>query len=74
MPRFKHLLLAFGGLGGFEECVADKLSGYEANTDPATLFSRYINICPKQTSRTIRTEEALFIALSAMDPHLPHRS
>jgi len=70
LPKFQHLLLAFGGLGGLEEAVDDELSGYPAGTDAASLFNRYVNICPRQTSRTIRTEEALLIALAALSPHL----
>mmetsp|Transcript_113330 Transcript_113330/g.206161 ORF Transcript_113330/g.206161 Transcript_113330/m.206161 type:complete len:109 (+) Transcript_113330:1-327(+) len=73
LPKFKHLLLVFGGLGGLEEVLSDELSGYPSDTDPASLFSRYVNICPNQTSRTIRTEEALFISLAALSPHLPNR-
>ncbi|CAL1141923.1 unnamed protein product [Cladocopium goreaui] len=54
LPKFQHLLVAFGGLGGFEEVIADERSGYDAATDPASLFTRYVNICPRQKSRTIR--------------------
>jgi len=71
LPRFKHLLLAFGGLGGLEEAVDDELSGYSGSTDPSSLFTRYVNVCPTQTSRTIRTEEALLIALTSLSHHLP---
>lgn len=80
LPSFQHLLLAFGGLGGFEEAlgrrfsatfqvVKDPRSGVKG--DPKKLFSRYVNVCPRQKSRTIRTEEALFIALASLDPLLP---
>eukprot|EP00933_Yihiella_yeosuensis_P014100 TRINITY_DN12765_c0_g1_i2.p1 TRINITY_DN12765_c0_g1~~TRINITY_DN12765_c0_g1_i2.p1 ORF type:complete len:385 (-),score=57.16 TRINITY_DN12765_c0_g1_i2:266-1354(-) len=55
LPRYKHLLLGFGG------------------KDPSTLFSRYVNVCPRQTSRTIRTEEALLISLASLDPLLGER-
>lgn len=67
VPKFKHLLLAFGGVGGLEESVSD------SSVDPSTLFSRYVNVCPDQTSRTIRTEEALLISLAALRPYLPER-
>lgn len=73
LPQFQHLLLALGGVGGFEEVIDGQLSGYNPGTDPATLFTRYVNICPTQTSRTIRTEEALLIALTAMNPILPEK-
>ncbi|CAJ1409903.1 unnamed protein product [Effrenium voratum] len=70
LPKFQHLLLAFGGLGGFEEVIADAKSGYD-EADPKSLFHRYVNVCPRQKSRTIRTEEALLIALTTLDPLLP---
>lgn len=66
MPKFRNLLLAFGGVGGFEEVVREELSGYTDIADPSSLFTKYINICPKQTSRTIRTEEAVMMALSVL--------
>ena len=62
---FRHLLLAFGGVHGLEHC--------RPSDDPVRhLFDAYINVCPQQGSRTIRTEEALFIALSAMQPWIHH--
>lgn len=70
LPKFRNMLIAFGGVGGFEEALEDKLCGYPANTDPSTLFNRYVNICSKQTSRTIRTEEAVMIALTALGTYL----
>lgn len=61
LPSFRHLLIAFGGLAGLEECIEEdkNLKG----KDPRELFSTYLNICPHQGSRTIRTEEAVFISL-----------
>ncbi|XP_022000817.1 putative methyltransferase C9orf114 homolog [Helianthus annuus] len=61
LPSFRHLLIAFGGLAGLEECVeVDKnLKGKK----PRDIFNTYLNICPHQGSRTIRTEEAIFICL-----------
>eukprot|EP00929_Paragymnodinium_shiwhaense_P121211 TRINITY_DN93375_c0_g1_i1.p1 TRINITY_DN93375_c0_g1~~TRINITY_DN93375_c0_g1_i1.p1 ORF type:complete len:382 (+),score=107.28 TRINITY_DN93375_c0_g1_i1:101-1246(+) len=73
IPKFQHLLLVFGGLGGLEEALADPACGYDKGTQPSTLFSRWVNICPRQHSRTIRTEEAVLITLSALSPHLPER-
>ena len=31
--------------------------------EPSTLFDRYLNVCPDQGSRTIRTEEAVLLCL-----------
>lgn len=73
LPKFSHFLLCFGGLGGLEDVVDDKLSAYPSGTDPSSLFTRYVNVCPGQTSRTIRTEEALLISLASLSPLLPER-
>ncbi|KAL7980863.1 hypothetical protein Chor_002017 [Crotalus horridus] len=63
-----HALIIFGGLQGLE-------TGVEADphldvTDPSTLFDLYLNTCPGQGSRTIRTEEALLVSLSALRPKM----
>lgn len=64
MPHFRHLLIVFGGLNGLEASLdADP----DLNvTDPCQLFNHYLNTCPEQGSRTIRTEEAILITLSAI--------
>ncbi|KAG8373047.1 hypothetical protein BUALT_Bualt12G0130200 [Buddleja alternifolia] len=61
LPPFRHLLIAFGGLAGLEECVEEdeNLKGQNVRD----LFDFYLNTCPHQGSRTIRTEEAIFISL-----------
>ncbi|XP_047181557.1 putative methyltransferase C9orf114 isoform X2 [Vigna umbellata] len=61
IPSFRHLLIAFGGLAGLEESVEedDNLKGKKAQD----IFNLYLNTCPHQGSRTIRTEEAIFISL-----------
>ncbi|KAL1536252.1 putative methyltransferase C9orf114 [Salvia divinorum] len=61
LPSFKHLLIAFGGLAGLEECVEEDavLKGKTVSD----IFDIYLNTCPHQGSRTIRTEEAILISL-----------
>ncbi|XP_015688148.1 putative methyltransferase C9orf114 isoform X2 [Oryza brachyantha] len=61
LPSFRHLLIAFGGLAGLEECIEEdrNLKGKDVND----VFHTYLNTCPSQGSRTIRTEEALLISL-----------
>ncbi|XP_049388357.1 uncharacterized protein LOC125852683 [Solanum stenotomum] len=58
---FRHLLIAFGGLAGLEECIEEdnNLKGKSAKE----VFDLYLNTCPHQGSRTIRTEEAILISL-----------
>lgn len=64
LPQFRHMLVVFGGLRGLEASVdADPNLGV---TDPSVLFDQYLNTCPSQGSRTIRTEEAILISLSLL--------
>lgn len=66
LPRFKHLLLVFGGLAGLEYAI-DNDSGLEIEgKDAEEVFDRWINVAPEQGSRTIRTEEAVYITLAQM--------
>lgn len=51
---FSHLLVVFGGLQGLEASV-DNDQNLDV-TDPSVLFDFYLNTCPNQGSRTIRTE------------------
>ncbi|KAJ0976099.1 hypothetical protein J5N97_018064 [Dioscorea zingiberensis] len=61
IPAYRHLLIAFGGLGGLEESIEEdsEMKGKGVND----VFHSYLNTCPLQGSRTIRTEEAIFISL-----------
>ena len=69
-PRFAHLLIVFGGVEGLEPAIAadDELAACGA--DSASIFDCYLNLCPGQGSRTIRTEEALLIGMAALQPHI----
>ncbi|KAI5068488.1 hypothetical protein GOP47_0016833 [Adiantum capillus-veneris] len=61
IPKCKHLLVAFGGLSGLEESL--ELDRKLKNRAITSVFHRYLNTCPEQGSRTIRTEEAILISL-----------
>jgi predicted SPOUT superfamily RNA methylase MTH1 len=65
-PEFEHAIICFGGLSGLE----DILEAEEIETVPAQYFDKYINVCPQQGTRTIRTEEAVIITLATMTPIL----
>lgn len=67
MPKFKHLLVVFGGVQGLEAALDcdENLAGVD---NPKFLFDNYLNTCEQQGSRTIRTEEALLVTLSALRP------
>ena len=65
--KFKHLLIVFGGVAGLEVAVKNdeelkKLGVVEAKD----VFDKWINVCPGQGSRTIRTEEAVWIGLMGL--------
>ncbi|XP_047425501.1 putative methyltransferase C9orf114 homolog isoform X2 [Mugil cephalus] len=64
LSPFKHLLIVFGGLQGLEASV-DADQNLEVS-DPSVLFDLYLNTCPGQGSRTIRTEEAILISMSGL--------
>ena len=66
---FKHLIIIFGGPRGLEFAAANDgeltdmgIQGRKTQE----LFDHWVNILPNQGSRTIRTEEALFIALTTL--------
>lgn len=62
--EYKHCLIVFGGVDGLENALDcdDKLN----IDDISLLFDLYVNTCPKQGSRTIRTEEAVLISLAEL--------
>ncbi|KAJ7988260.1 hypothetical protein DPEC_G00321740 [Dallia pectoralis] len=64
VSSFRHMLVVFGGLQGLEASV-DADPNLEV-TDPSILFDLYLNTCPNQGSRTIRTEEAILITMSTL--------
>ena len=68
LPSFKHLLIVFGGVKGLEAAL--KVDDNLDTEDPEPLFDLYLNTCPLQGSRTIRTEEAIIVTLSALRPKI----
>ena len=69
IPKYSHLLVAFGGVAGIEAAVAsdqDLLDKALAPEDAAKLFDYWVNVLPGQGSRTIRTEEAVWLGLMAL--------
>ncbi|XP_063988967.1 putative methyltransferase C9orf114 homolog [Diachasmimorpha longicaudata] len=62
--EYNHGLVVFGGLSGLETALeADPCLSID---DPSLLFDKYLNTCPEQGSRTIRTEEAILVSLSEL--------
>lgn len=64
-----HMLLVFGGVAGLEAALANDQELTAAGVaGPAELFDFWINLVPGQGSRTIRTEEAVWVGLAALRP------
>ena len=69
IPQYKHSLIVFGGVAGIEECVDADEGMKLAGKDSKKLFDVWVNTCPFQGSRTIRTEEAVLLSLARLRPH-----
>jgi len=66
-PKWQHLLITFGGLGGLETAVANDQKLIDKGIKfPSELFDAWINLVEGQGSRTIRTEEAVWIGLMGL--------
>jgi methyltransferase len=62
--HFKHLLIVFGGVSGLEIAVKNDAELQKLGVKEAKeVFDQWVNVCPGQGSRTIRTEEAVWIGL-----------
>jgi methyltransferase len=77
LPEFQRALIVFGGVKGLEhsaQCderlAAAGVGGGESARPVDDLFDFYVNTCPHQGSRTIRTEEAIPISLANLQPFL----
>ena len=70
-PKYSRALIILGGLSGLELSIAKEKNvlGLSAE-DSKDLFDFWVNICPHQGSRTIRTEEALGIGLAGLQERL----
>ena len=66
-PSWKHLVLVFGGVSGLEAALsADRELQNAGVTEVKDLFDRWVNLVPGQGSRTIRTEEAVWVGLTGL--------
>lgn len=64
-PTWNHLLIIFGGVAGLEAALsADSELKGTGVVNVEMLFDRWVNAVPGQGSRTIRTEEAVWVALT----------
>ncbi|KAI1318581.1 hypothetical protein EDD11_006272 [Mortierella claussenii] len=66
IPNFAHALIVFGGTTGIETAVeADEDLKCDAD-ETKDMFDFWLNTCPAQGSRVVRTEEALLITMAAL--------
>ncbi|KAA8645683.1 RNA methyltransferase [Aspergillus tanneri] len=68
-PEYKHLLVVFGGVAGIEAAIRydPQLRDMAISpTDAGKLFDYWVNLLPGQGSRTIRTEEAVWLGLTGL--------
>ena len=67
LPEYRHMLIGFGGVAGLEVAVdADPELVQMGVKEPKELFDHWVNLCPGQGSRTIRTEEAVWLGLMGL--------
>ncbi|KAI4501781.1 hypothetical protein M0802_003116 [Mischocyttarus mexicanus] len=62
--KYDHALIVFGGLSGLEAAL--EVDPDLSDEDASSVFHKYLNVCPQQGSRTIRTEEALLLSLAEL--------
>lgn len=68
-PSFQHMLIVLGGADGLERAAANdgklvSMGIYGSRT--GELFDRWIDVVPGQGSRVVETDEAMYIALTAL--------
>lgn len=67
VPDFRHMIVIFGGVAGLEVAVkSDQELQRLGVKNPEDLFDHWVNLCPGQGSRTIRTEEAVWLGLMGL--------
>lgn len=66
IPRWKHLLVVFGGVAGLEKALKSDEELKGKVEEASELFDAWVNLVEGQGSRTIRTEEAVWIGLMGL--------
>lgn len=67
IPSYKHLLIVFGGVAGLEAAVQADPNLELSPEQAGEVFDYYVNVLPGQGSRTIRTEEAVWLGLMGLE-------
>jgi predicted SPOUT superfamily RNA methylase MTH1 len=77
LPKtYNHLLLTFGGVAGIEAAItADREFAKRGVTAARAeeVFDQWVNLVPGQGSRTIRTEEAVWLGLMGLREYVERR-
>lgn len=74
-PTWMHLLVVFGGVAGLEPALAaDQALLSSGVGEVKEVFDHWVDLVPGQGSRTIRTEEAIWIGLTALRPLVTMRN
>ncbi|KAL9084690.1 MAG: hypothetical protein Q9165_007938 [Trypethelium subeluteriae] len=72
--NWDHLLVVFGGPPGIEAAVsADKELMAAGVKEAKDVFDAWVNVFPGQGSRTIRTEEAIWVGLASLREFVTQR-
>jgi methyltransferase len=66
LPEFSHLLIILGGQAGIEAAAENDAALKLGSGNISEMFDWWVNCVPGQGSRTIRTEEAIWIVLGQM--------
>lgn len=66
LPSFSHVLVVLGGQAGIEAAAENDENLPLTSHNISDLFDWWVNCVPGQGSRTIRTEEAVWIVLGQM--------
>lgn len=65
--KWRHMVIVFGGVAGLEVALkADKDLTSKGVTEAKDIFDYWVNLVPQQGSRTIRTEEAVWLGLMGL--------
>lgn len=66
IPKWNHLLIVFGGVAGLEVALQNDKDLKSKVSQASELFDAWVNLVQGQGSRTIRTEEAVWIGLMGL--------
>jgi len=66
IPQWQHLLVVFGGVAGLEVALQNDKELQGKVSQASELFDAWVNLVQGQGSRTIRTEEAVWIGMMGL--------